>query len=201
MISANCKNPEAAFRVGDIMMREDISITNRFGERGVQWDFPADIPNAVEKFDLVPFLPGWSGKAIIYDDSSFWSGSSVQNAAWRQLGAGCIPYSVLHGRLIPRNTMVGRQEINSVAMAMYTKQAFGPKEILGKLIYAEDEMAVVREVQATLNSYVLEMTSNFLAGNRDIDASWNSYIAELNTIGLPRLLGIVQKVYDRMYKK
>ena len=198
MISANCKNPEAAFRVGDVMMREDVSITNRFGERGVNWDYPEDNPGFVPR--CIPFLEGWPGKAIIYDDGAYWSGSSVQNAGWREAAPGCISYAVQHGRLIPRELMVGRQGNNSIAMSMYTIEAFGPKEILGKLIYNEDENALMSEVQTTLNNYVHEMTSNFLAGNRDIDSSWNAYVAELNTIGLPRVLATVQRVYDRMYK-
>jgi putative aldouronate transport system substrate-binding protein len=44
------------------------------------------------------------------------------------------------------------------------------------------------------------MTANFLAGNRDIDSSWNTYLNELNNIGLPKILPVIQKAYDRMYK-
>jgi putative aldouronate transport system substrate-binding protein len=198
MISVNCKNPEAAFQVGDIMMREDISIGNRFGERGVNWDYPKDVPNASSRF--VTYMEGWPPRVIIYDDTRYWGGTSVGNAAWRQVGAGCITYDILHGRLLPPEAMEGRQGNNARAITMYNKTEFGPRETVGKLIYTEDETAFISEVQTTLNSYVLEMTSNFLAGNRDIDASWNAYVAELNAIGLPRVLGTVQKVYDRMYK-
>jgi hypothetical protein len=44
------------------------------------------------------------------------------------------------------------------------------------------------------------MTAAFLSGDRNIDSSWNAYQAELNNIGLPKVLSIIQKVYDRMYK-
>jgi putative aldouronate transport system substrate-binding protein len=52
----------------------------------------------------------------------------------------------------------------------------------------------------SLRSYVQENTSAFLAGNKDIDSSWNTYVNDINTIGLSRVLGIIQNVYDRMYK-
>jgi putative aldouronate transport system substrate-binding protein len=198
LISANCKNPEAAFRVGDIMMREDISIGNRFGERGVNWDYPKDVPDATSRF--ATYMEGWAPKMVLYDDTGYWGGTSVANAAWRQQGAGCIAYDIHHGRLLRPEAMQGRQGNIAKAITMYNKTDFGPKEAVGKLIYTEEELAFVSEVQTTLNSYVLEMTSNFLAGNRDIDASWNAYVAELNAIGLPRVLSTVQKVYDRMYK-
>jgi putative aldouronate transport system substrate-binding protein len=199
MISANCKNPEAAFRVGDVMMREDLSISNRFGEQGLNWDYPEAVPGSETRFTR--FLEDWPGRAIIYDDSSYWGGSAVQNSGWRQNGPLCLTYAILHGRLLPPAAVDGRQINNGRAMTMYNMAAFAPNEVLGKLIYTQDEISVVSEIQSTLNSYVLEMTSNFLAGNRDIDATWNSYIAELNSIGLPRFLSIVQTVYNRMYKK
>ena len=198
MISANCKNPEAAFKVGDVMMKEDLSISNRFGEQGVNWDYPDAVPNAASKFAL--YMEGWPGKAIIYDDSVFWGGSAVANASWRQNGPLLLTYSILQGRLIPQETAVGRQANNSVAITMYNKDAFGPKEVVGKLIYTDDEMSFISETRTALNNYILEMTSNFLAGNRDIDTSWNAYLSELNSIGLARYISINQTVYNRMYK-
>ena len=33
-ITKNCQYPEAAFRLGDIMMSEEMSIWNRFGKKG-----------------------------------------------------------------------------------------------------------------------------------------------------------------------
>jgi len=36
--------------------------------------------------------------------------------------------------------------------------------------------------------------------NANIDTAWNSYINELNTINVQRMIAIVQRVYDRMYK-
>lgn len=198
MVSANCKNPEAAFRVGDVMMREDLSISNRFGEQGVNWDYPNAVPDALTKY--LPFMSNWPGKVIIYNDSAYWNGNNVQNSGWRQDGPLCLTYSILHGRLLPPEAMDGRQINNGRAMELYNPQNFAPKEVLGKLIYGEDEISVVSEIRNTLNSYLLEMTSNFLAGNRDIDASWDAYLAEINSIGMPQMLSIMQKVYDRMYK-
>jgi ABC-type glycerol-3-phosphate transport system substrate-binding protein len=64
-----------------------------------------------------------------------------------------------------------------------------------------EENEAIRDIQASLTNYVLEMTSAFLAGNRDIDSSWNPYVTELNNIGLAKFLSVNQVVYDRMYRK
>jgi hypothetical protein len=82
----------------------------------------------------------------------------------------------------------------------YQKGGYAPKEVIPKLIFSPEENAAVQDIMVTLDNYVLEMTSAFLAGNRDIDSFWNIYTAELNNIGLQKMLGTVQVVYDRMYK-
>ena len=198
MVSANCKNPEAAFRVGDAMLGEELCIINRYGERGVQWDYPKDIPDAASKFRQL--IDKWPPVFAVYNDAAFFPGKEATNHSWKQNGPILLSDSLSLGRYIPRETSTRREDNRTKAINMYTREAYVPKEVVTKLIYSEDEMLVISDIQTTLNNYVLEMTSNFLAGNRYIDASWNAYIAELNTIGLPRLLSTLQKAYDRMYK-
>ena len=41
-ITKNCQYPEAAFRLGDIMMSEEMSIWNRFGKKGTDWIEPEE---------------------------------------------------------------------------------------------------------------------------------------------------------------
>jgi len=196
MISANCKNPESAFRVGDYLMREDISLISRYGEQGVQWDYARDVRNLSGYASLVE---GFEPFYIVYDDATFWGGSTIFNACWR--GRGNIFTSVKHmAQLFPSETVVGFRVNAGKAYAMYTPEAFRPNQIVGKLIYNENEMTAISDLEPTLLSYVHEMTSHFLAGNRDIDTSWNAYLAELNTIGIGRYLSTVQGVYDRMFK-
>jgi putative aldouronate transport system substrate-binding protein len=197
LISANCKNPDAAFRMGDYMLRPEFGIITRYGEEGVQWDYPQ---NAKNLGDFQEYIPGWPIRIVVYDDSTFSGGSEVSNCSWRQAGPYYADYGLPNGLGI-RKDAFRRQIRKGPSREAYANPAYQPKEVISKLIYTEEELLEIDEIMITLRSYVQETTSNFLAGNRDIDATWNAYINEFNAIGLPKVLSTVQKVYDRMSNK
>jgi putative aldouronate transport system substrate-binding protein len=196
VISETCKNPEAAFRVGDFMMTEEVSYSGRYGQRTINWDYSKDVKDLSE---FVLRYPDWGGRFVLYDDASFWGGSAVANSSWRNKGPSLITMEMSRSRMTPPPDP--RSYLDRDATIAYNIVTYGPKENLGKLIYTEEEFAVVSELEATLKSYVNEMTASFLAGNRDIDVSWNAYLAEMDKIGLPKVLATVQQAYNRMYKK
>jgi putative aldouronate transport system substrate-binding protein len=197
LITSNCKNPEAAFRFGDLMEREDISITARRGKRGVDWDYPADVKD-IENY--TSNIEGWPITSVSYDDNRIWNGSGISNVYWRGDGPSIRRYAISNGTAKPKYDPLGIVGNARRAYALYGEDRFIPPEVIGKLIFTIEENASIRDTMATLESYVTEMTANFLAGNRNIDTDWNTYLAELNAIGLPRVITAVQKVYDRMYK-
>lgn len=51
-ITKNCQNPEAAFRLMDLMAREDFTITSRWGKEGDNWDYVEDIKNDAKYADV-----------------------------------------------------------------------------------------------------------------------------------------------------
>ena len=193
MISANCQNPEAAFSVGDFMMKEEISITNRYGERGSDWDYVSDVPDALTRF--VGWFPSAPPRIILYDDTAR-GGISMLRGGWGSPGPGSllITYDIIVGLLVPPKDLA----LYGQGMLISSNPDYRPTEFIRKLMYTENENTIVSDIQATLDAYVLEMTAGFLAGNRDIDATWNAYIAELNRIGLARYLSTVQTAYNRM---
>jgi putative aldouronate transport system substrate-binding protein len=197
LVSANCKNPEAAFRFGDMMEREDIGITSRRGKRGIDWDYAADVKD-IENY--VSNIEGWPISIVSYDDNRIWNGSGISNVYWRVEGPHVRSYAINNGVAKPKDDPLGIVANARKAYALYGEKRFMPSATIDKLIYTIEENAEIRDTMATLESYVTEMTANFLAGNRNIDTDWNAYLAELNVIGLPKVLSTVQKVYDRMNK-
>jgi putative aldouronate transport system substrate-binding protein len=198
VISKNCKNPDAAFRLGDLMTRTDIGIMQRFGAEGKEWDFPKNVADADAKY--VPGVTGWPLSIVLYNDANFWGGSAVTNSSWRQVGPFIRAYAIANGMGNPKASFTSRMGTNSEAGMMYQEGGYAPKEVIPKLIYTADEVGPITELLNNLETYTTEMTAAFITGSRDIDATWNAYLAELNRIGLPQALGIIQKVYDRMYK-
>jgi putative aldouronate transport system substrate-binding protein len=198
MISRNCKNPDAAFRVGDFMASEVIGISQRFGAEGIDWDYAKNVPNAESTY--VPTVPGWPLSIITYNDTNFWGGSAVSNNSWRQIGPLIRAYGIVNGWGLTKETAAGRSGINARISVLYQEGSWKPKEVIPKLIYNAEEVSEITELLTNLENYTTSTTAAFLSGNSNIDSSWNAYQAELNNIGLPRALSIIQKVYDRMYK-
>jgi putative aldouronate transport system substrate-binding protein len=197
VITKNCKNPDAAFRLGDLMTNETFSISTRFGAEGLDWDYAKNVPNAETLYE--PAYPGAPLSIVTYDDSNFWGGTTPSNSSWRQQGPMINAHAILKGWANPKGVF-NRDVINARISTLYFDGGWNPKEVIPKLIYNPDEMLEISEILTNLESYNTSTTAAFLSGNKDIDASWNAYQAELNNIGLPRALSIIQKVYDRMYK-
>lgn len=197
MVSAACKNPEAAFRLGDLLVSEDMSIMTRWGNQGKHWDYVKNAKIDLSKYAAWYEKSGFPGYVIIYEDP--WG--IVQNFHWYQAGPFVRQYGIAAGRLTP----VG--QVNSeymIAQIMPTYQAVGKASkawAVSKLIYTKEETQTVTEPLASLESYVAESTAAFAVGQRDInnDAEWAAYLKQLDAIGLPKVLAVVQKIYNRMY--
>ena len=104
--------------------------------------------------------------------------------------------------------MVPKGQVNSeymIAQAMPLYQAAtaagSADKAIPKLIYTAEETNAITEVVASLETYAKESTAAFCVGQLDIndDAAWQAYINELDAIGLPGVLEVVQGVFDRMY--
>jgi len=198
MVSVNCKDVDAAFRVGDFMCSRVNGFSTRFGAEGIDWDFAENVPNAKDKY--APMFPGYPLSVLAYDDANFWGGTKVANSSWRDQGPAFRNYADNAGVMMPIDVPAGRTGINARIGVMYQSDGVKPKEFIPKLIYTSDEIKEVTELFNNLTTYLNSSTAAFLSGNLNIDASWNTYINELNNINVQRMIDIVQKVYDRMYK-
>ena len=198
VVSKNCRDVDAAFRVGDLMANEFYGISQRFGAEGKDWDYARNVPNASTRFN--PTVPGWPLSIVVYDDALFWGGSAVSNGSWRQIGSMVRAYGIVNGWGLPSDRDTGRAGLNARFSVVYQEEAIKPSEVIPKLIFNDREVTEVTDLLANLQTYVTSSTAAFLAGNMNIDTQWNAYITELNNIGVQRMLTIVQGVYDRMFK-
>ena len=197
VVTANCENPEAAFRLGDLLSSEHMGITQRWGEEGVNWDYaknlekPEEYVAAVEGFDL---------SIVAYDDGTFWGSSEAQNHCWRQVGPYVRQYGIANGLANkPENIDKYKSTLNA-ALTLYQTSGHNPKEVASVLNYTSDEQDQISDIALSLINYVKECRASFLNGNLDIDAEWDAYLKEIDKIGLDEWLKVVQTVYDRMYK-
>jgi putative aldouronate transport system substrate-binding protein len=199
MISSACETPEAAFRLGDLLVSERYSIMTRWGNEGQHWDFVQNAKTDISKMDAPYTSSGFPGYLIVYEDP--WG--IVQNFHWQQQGPFIRQYGIAAGRLVAPG-QVNEASMNAQIMPSYIEvgKATSIERTVRKLIYTSIETMAINERQSTISSYVSEQTAMFLTGRLDInnDTSWNDYVKQLDAIGLQDVRQIVQNVYDRMYK-
>lgn len=65
------------------------------------------------------------------------------------------------------------------------------------LILTEEETDIYNDVWTDINTYVTEMTAQFITGEKDIAAEWDTYMKNLEAMGLQDLLDVYQAAYDR----
>jgi len=198
LITANCKDPELAFKLGDLLQSEHIGVVERWGAEGKDWDYAASLKNPEE---FVPAVEGWPLYMVAYDDGNFWGGTALTNGSWRQKGPFVRQYAIANGSgkgadVPPDSNVVCLWP----AAIRYQNGGWQPEEVIPKLIYTSDESDAISEIESNLLSYVHESLAKFVTGAKDIDAEWDNYLAELDKIGLETYLEVVQNVYDRMYK-
>lgn len=80
---------------------------------------------------------------------------------------------------------------------------FGPAEedIVGTILYTEEESDRWNEVRSTINTYVEEARALFCVGQLDpnSDSDWNNYLAELEKMNYKEMLEADTIAYKRTY--
>jgi putative aldouronate transport system substrate-binding protein len=198
IVTANCKNPEAAFKLGDLMSSEEIGITQRWGEEKKDWDYIKNVKDADSYKASVSSFPI---SIVAYNDTAFWGGNGVSNGSWRQTGPYVRQYGIACGVGIdPKKTEQYTIILNG-AWDLYQQGKFNPEKTIAKLIYTTDESNQISEIESNLKTYVNEQTAAYLMGNKDIDADWDNFQKEIENIGASQYVKVEQTVYDRMYSK
>lgn len=203
VITTDCENPLAAFLVCDFMCSEEMSLTQRYGERGVDWDYMADVTVASAD-QFVPTFEGYDVKFYPYDMIGFWNSTEAQSKCYRQTGPMILDMTITAGAGVwtqaPDETTRTLAELELItadaALACYPDQ---PKEVIDFAPLTMDETNEAADIKSAINSYVEEMTCAFLSGERDIDATWDEFVKELDNIGLNEYLKTLQTAYDRVH--
>ena len=189
VITKDCKNPEAAFRLGDYMCSEDMSIWNRFGRPEIDWRTPR--PGEKSMYDSV-------GISAMLAPILVWG--QIQNSHWGA-AAPCLSYlGITDGQVAPDNPL--DNEI-WVAAATLANMPYVPPERnrVDFTIFDARETDELGDLQNSINTYVNENQAFFVTGQKSIDRDWDAYVRELDRIGLQRYIAIQQSGYERAIGK
>ena len=179
-ITSKCKNPEAAFRIGDLMCKEEMTIWSHWGEKGVDWLEPSE--NDRSLFEFLGYKP------VI---KPLLDTQSIQSSCW-SLDLGFRTYEIAAG--IVADDDVARK---SKAKAVEKLIDYIPEKTIGRLNFTQEELEAYNEIVVTAQSYMEEQITKFITGYEDVDENWAAYLAELENIGVSKALKIAQTAYDR----
>lgn len=203
VITTDCENPEAAFLVCDYMCNEEMSITTRYGKRGVDWDYWEEA-NVENKSDYKASYDGYELSIIPYGNDAFWVNPDPQNISYLGFGPAIKGMNIMCGIPIATTTSTQEDEYARVLLekryaGVVASKELGPKEQFANAPLTIEETEQINDILATLKTYVNEKVCAFLVGNLDIDAEWDSYLAELENIGYKKLVEVYQTAYSRTH--
>lgn len=205
-ITTDCEHPEVAFRILDLMTREDFVITNRWGKQGENWDYVANLNEeeweAKKSAELgVEVEYDWvngeyAGYPALFFETNKAYGQPT-NSMWQNAGLSLRTAEVVCGL----NAALKRYDeastgnpANEYSQTDWVTEAnsLKPDEVITKITYANaEDTAEAATIEAELVDYVFEKLAAWYTGAADVEAEWDSYLAELEQIGLSRYLELI----------
>jgi putative aldouronate transport system substrate-binding protein len=183
-ITSNCKYPEAAFMLGDLMGSEEFSILMRFGEKYVDWK-PAN--------EDAKSIWGSFGNPVLV---SILPWGTLQNKYWGDVGPRILSnyYSAMD---IDINNPFDFAPPLGKTIEYFVRYA-KPDQAVAGLIYNVEEQEIMNSLHPIILSTVRESFLRFITGDLCIDRQWDSYIAGFDKMGLNDVIRATQAAYDRM---
>lgn len=187
-VTADCKNPELAFQVGDFLFdpTEEAFLRARFGIEGEHWSKAKEGDQAI--------FPGF--EAMYSQDVNIWT--QTQNAHWRN-NAPLFTEKACQSGVWNGDPEHYDRKIGDIVM-VYQDHRPADGTFVPTIAFTEEETMAISEIRSTLQTYVKECETRFITGDMDIETEWDSYLKELERIGVDEFIKVSQAAYDRMYK-
>ncbi len=192
-ITDKCKNPEAAFKVGDFLMSNEASMVQMYGEENKYWGkLEKPVESILQGTDAIYWIePGFtSNENDEYNKNTWWTGLYNQRAEFR---AAMSPR--------PENIYASdAYEARLFDETMKVVDYFYP-EYLPKNIFLEnsDDSERFATLQTSLQEYVKTAMAQFITGELSLERNWDSYAATLKNYDVQTYVQLYQKAYDEYY--
>lgn len=191
-ITDKCKNPEAAFKVGDFLMGDESTMVQQYGEKDKNWG-ELDEPTAsiMEGVDAVYWItPGFtSNENDEYNKNTWWTQLYNNRAEFR---AAMSPLPAAEDMYKPES-----YEARLFEETAKVDDYFYP-EYLPKKIFLEDsdESDRFNTIQVSLQEYVKTSMAQFITGEMDLEKDWDSYVSTIEGYDVAAYVQLYQKAFD-----
>lgn len=184
-ITADCKNPDLAFQIGDSLYCEEAYLRNRVGVPEVDWTY-ADA-EVYEKME-------YSEDMIIWKEINYpWQ--NLSNTLWYLAGPSLCEQPNYLPMWNGDESFYNYRRWKGLLYYMDIMPKTG--EYVPTLSFTPEETEELAEIRTAIDTYREECRTRFILGDMDIETEWDSYLKELDGMGLARYIEICQTAYNR----
>ena len=192
-ITSSCKNPELAVKMGDLFFRQDISMTARYGEEGVDWSMEDDV---LSKYTTPYIDMGIFDKVTAVDLSNLWAQNN--NKSWHNIGPRYASLTFTDGVALGTEDYNPELKTEQLKAQNYLKyQSAHPEHVLSGYKYTLEETERITEAATNIPDFVKQSVAEFVTGARSLE-DWDQYLEELNNMGLQEYVECTQAAFDRL---
>ena len=207
-ITDKCKNPEAAVRLGDLLLSQYYGYSAYIGPEGLSWTYASDgdisLGGGQAMFkELVAY--GTQEKNCSWDQTNITNRTAEFRLTQYAEGADII-YKYLDGDFSLRDQAAGFGSYNEIMKYYACQKNLEPyllddKYIVPPLLYSSEANAEVADITAVINPFIEQKVAAFVTGTEDVSDGFDQFVEDLNGMGLEILLGHMQTAYDKMNAK
>lgn len=195
-ITCDCENPDVAFRFLDAMADKDMSMSLRFGEQGVNWEYVDEgesMYGVINEAYVAEYTDNISPEAV-------WT--TENNIIWHDNSFVMLPTKLMAGNLAVEyeDELMAYKMDNLIYGIISQRYDNHPEEMPMKIVYNDEETEKINDIENSIKTYVDEAIVRFALGDLNIESDWDSYLAELDAMGLTEYLETSQIAYDRVNK-
>ena len=163
LITCDCENPEAAIHLFDLLSSTEGTLVQGYGQQDVNWAY-CDASDGVSIGDGAPLY-----RPLDAEQSSAWPPDV-------HIGASFLAYR--NALFMEENTFNGERALIDWT-DMYHPYSPGLASVFPNIAYTAEQSRRIAQYTATINSYVEQVTVQFITGSLNVDTDWQAYLSML----------------------
>lgn len=188
IITADCKHPEAAYRLGDFLLSKEACMRNRYGVQDRDWEYVDETATDIESINGEP--------AKFRIINNVWS--ETGNTLWRSECLLYNDYDNVYGAGHPKDVPNPDKYHHLNSQKYFKPYVVGDVVPAKCLFYSSDEMKDYSLLATSIEEHLQVNLAAFATGNRDM-SEWDTFQKELLDLGLEDYLNYVNTAYSRQF--
>ena len=191
VISADCKNPEAAYMIGDLMYSYAATMRGYYGRYGEEWT------------DAQEGEVGINGEPAKYHLLKPWQESEPQDYCILQMVTSFRDAAFRLGEPSDPNVDLYSGEGLETLLYQVThdyKPYTSDEKMIPPIKFTAEENEEMSIIKTNVASTIKQNMVAFFNGTKTVEADYDAFLSDLEAQGLGKLVEMYQTAYDAQYK-